>query len=115
MGFCIVRGCKSRSDSNNRGTKFHVMPRIAEIREKWIAAIGRSTIPKSGSVCSKHFLPEDYQMSRSGCSESLLKTAIPSLNLIPTFDIEDGNEDQFFEDDAHDNDDAGLDDYVSTI
>lgn len=114
MGFCVVRGCKSRSDSNNRGTKFHVMPRNIEIRKKWIAAIGRSTIPKSGSVCSKHFLPEDYQMSRSGCSESLLKTAIPSLNMIPTIDIGDDNEEDFLCDETMDND-TGLNDYYSTM
>ncbi|XP_072383647.1 uncharacterized protein row isoform X2 [Diabrotica undecimpunctata] len=105
---CIVPDCGS-VDSQNEGanTKFHQIPKEAEVRKKWLKAIKRTEgeVNKRSKVCSKHFKTDDYAITRlnygvggkttaSGskntCEFKALKTeAVPNMNLPPksTFKI----------------------------
>ncbi|XP_040077009.1 uncharacterized protein LOC115332094 [Ixodes scapularis] len=98
MGACSVIGCRNRTGFSSAGVTFHRFPTVAELRQRWISAVGRSggwTPSKWSVVCSVHFHPADRYRSISGrCRPK--GNAVPSMALpvqnTASVTVDDGND-----------------------
>ena len=54
---CVALECnvQAKNKQNDSKIRFHVLPRYSELRQAWIHAIGRTSLPKDPRLCSKHF------------------------------------------------------------
>ena len=57
MPHCVAFECnvQAKNKQNDPKIRFHVFPRENELRQAWIHAIGRTSLPKDPRLCSKHF------------------------------------------------------------
>ena len=62
MPFCVAINCKNQY-FNNPNASYHQFPREVKRKEAWFVATGRSTLPKSGRLCSEHFEESCYERS----------------------------------------------------
>lgn len=81
MSYCCVPLCKSDEKKKPPGVSFHEIPSVADVREKWLAAIRRDNwSPNSTScytkVCSRHFRADDFL---EGKRRRLKKGAVPTV------------------------------------
>lgn len=82
MRYCCVPSCRSRTERIDANVSFHEIPSDDVLRAQWLEVIGRKAWPPSyaparSTVCSKHFLPEDF---KEGCKRRTLKKgAVPSI------------------------------------
>ncbi|EEC08204.1 conserved hypothetical protein, partial [Ixodes scapularis] len=63
---------------------FHKFPRSEAVFQKWVSAINGEdskflNVTKSSLVCSRHFLPSDFQPKVTARRRLLYETAVPSL------------------------------------
>ncbi|XP_049267572.1 uncharacterized protein LOC125756705 [Rhipicephalus sanguineus] len=84
MPSCCVPGCKSRGSQGVPATSYHLFPKDAVRRTKWIEAIWpphiRREPAKEAHVCSKHFLEEHFDRT-SAFKVRLREHAVPTLLL----------------------------------
>ncbi|KAJ8685645.1 hypothetical protein QAD02_021438 [Eretmocerus hayati] len=57
--YCCV--CKAIEIPWDKSRRFHTFSRNDEARKKWLAAIGRESVPKKAYLCSDHFLDSCYR------------------------------------------------------
>lgn len=76
---CCVPLC-SASGRYNTSISFHRFPKDARIRAKWVHRVRRTgfTVTQHTKVCSRHFKPDDIQISEKG-RRALVAGAVPSL------------------------------------
>ena len=90
MPHCVAVDCniQAKNKQKDPNIRFHVFPKDEELRQAWIHAIGRTSLPANPRLCSKHFkehcFNESYLMDVRllGSSRMLnpLKTdAVPTL------------------------------------
>lgn len=86
VGFCAVKDCKSgRSGQNNEGLKFFTFPKNLEIRKLWIQACGKNKVNfKSGTICSVHFTPEDWNRQDRLINTPIEKRKLLDENAVPS-------------------------------
>jgi hypothetical protein len=58
-----TRVCAVASCHNPSGISYHSFPKEAKLQQKWLQACKRSDFVnvKTASVCSRHFLPADFE------------------------------------------------------
>lgn len=87
---CTVAVCtNSHSKTKQDGVIYHSFPRDPEMRSKWVRLCGRKGKwnPDSCSICSEHFLPEDYERDLKAellnlpSKKKLKISAVPSQEL----------------------------------
>lgn len=87
---CTVAVCNnSHSQTKEKGISYFSFPKDPEIRRKWVHLCRRDGKwnPDSCSICSEHFLPEDFERDLKSellnipCRKKLKPIAIPSQNL----------------------------------
>ncbi|CAN7945060.1 unnamed protein product [Ixodes pacificus] len=83
---CCIPECSQRGYRDNFGNKvsFHKFPRSEAMFQKWVSAINGEdskflNVTKSVVVCSRHFLPSDFQPKINARRRLLHETAVPSL------------------------------------
>ncbi|XP_028150713.1 uncharacterized protein LOC114344050 isoform X2 [Diabrotica virgifera virgifera] len=75
---CCVCGIESSSVYGDRS--FHKFPKLEEIRNKWINAIGKTISFNHAFICSEHFHPKDF-INFFAKRRMLQRDSVPSLNL----------------------------------
>ncbi|KAL3200158.1 hypothetical protein MRX96_053664 [Rhipicephalus microplus] len=84
MPSCCVPECKSRGSQGVPATSYHLFPKDAVRRTKWIEAIWpphiRREPARKAHVCSKHFLEEHFDRT-SAFKVRLREHAVPTLLL----------------------------------
>lgn len=83
---CCAVGCTNRYNRES-GITFHRIPSDPVYGYLWIQAINRIdhvtkklwTPSKYDVICSEHFHPDDFMMSRHGTLQLIKKTAVPSI------------------------------------
>ena len=92
MPFCVAVNCSNQTENNSQ-VSFHVFPKDKALRKAWEAAIGRTSLPASGRLCSDHFTAESYEITsvmklqlckeeyseRKSTRRRLKKGAIPTI------------------------------------
>ncbi|XP_046964058.1 THAP domain-containing protein 1-like isoform X2 [Vanessa cardui] len=86
MPYCSILECRNdsrRKNLKNGGTSYHRFPNDPSIKEMWIVATGRiNWMPsKFSTICSKHFLKDDFLMSNKGLRYTK-PTAFPSIKTV---------------------------------
>ncbi|XP_065219890.1 uncharacterized protein LOC135845326 isoform X2 [Planococcus citri] len=92
---CSVASCKNTGRTKTMirpELKFHRFPKDPDMRREWVRKCGRKERfnPDTGTVCSDHFIPEDYQrdlraelLGLGDDKKRLLPDAVPHKNLPP--------------------------------
>ncbi|GFT35795.1 chromodomain Y-like protein, partial [Nephila pilipes] len=80
MASCAVSTCSNYYlKSKGSGLNYHVFPKTPKILQRWINACGRKNFNlKNARICSIHFKPLDYEISKR---KRLKLNAVPSINL----------------------------------
>ena len=76
---CNVQAKEKQKDPKIR---FHTFPKDKELRQAWIHAIGRTSLPKNPRLCSKHF--EEHCFKQSYLMEVRLLGSSRMLNPLKT-------------------------------
>ena len=84
MPHCVAFECNVQAKEKQKDPKirFHTFPKDKELRQAWIHAIGRTSLPKNPRLCSKHF--EEHCFKQSYLMEVRLLGSSRMLNPLKT-------------------------------
>ena len=64
MSWCATVGCKNQTKNcKGKNITFYSLPTEKRLKEQWIVALKRTTLPKRVYACSEHFRKEDIDPS----------------------------------------------------
>jgi len=72
MPHCAAFGCHNQAKNKKHlSISFHSFPKDKKLRDVWVKALGRTSLPKDPRLCSQHFATDCFDDGRRLANELL--------------------------------------------